>query len=177
MNWHNISDSTEQIIDKYLPTFPFKSIWLLSVGLFPFSRSSLFHVSLLSKSERGSECERRSECVGVCVYYNVYTYYHLFHDQRLKLTFFKSSCGNCHWQIIWYSESMSFCLRFNKKKLTVCLSTRNFNISHDFWILSNRTCIFHVCMPYGKIFFVVPRSRSSVNVIVKYQGHFWENGC
>ena len=39
---------------------------------------------------------------------------------------------------------------------------------------SDRYLIFYLCIPYGKTFSLVPTSRSSVNVKVKYQGHTFQ---
>ena len=36
-------------------------------------------------------------------------------------------------------------------------------------MVSDRDFIFHMCIPYGKTFPFVPRSKSSVKVKVKYQ--------
>ena len=38
-------------------------------------------------------------------------------------------------------------------------------------MVSDRDFIFHVYIPWGKNHSLVPKSRSSVKVIVKYQGH------
>jgi hypothetical protein len=34
---------------------------------------------------------------------------------------------------------------------------KNFNIGHSFWIASDRTFIFHMCVPYDKTFLLVPK--------------------
>ena len=39
-------------------------------------------------------------------------------------------------------------------------------------MVSDKAFIFHKCIPLGKTFSLVPKSRSSVEVKVKYQGHF-----
>ena len=38
-------------------------------------------------------------------------------------------------------------------------------------MVSDRAFIFHKYIPLGKILFLVPKSRSSVKVSAKYQGH------
>ena len=38
-------------------------------------------------------------------------------------------------------------------------------------MVSDRAFIFHMCIPCGKTFYVVPKSKSSIMVSVKYQGH------
>jgi hypothetical protein len=38
-------------------------------------------------------------------------------------------------------------------RLFVC---KNFNIGHMFWMASDRAFIFHMCVPYDKIFLLVP---------------------
>ena len=38
-------------------------------------------------------------------------------------------------------------------------------------MLSDRAFIFHIYIPWGKTLSLVPKSRSSVKVKVKYQGH------
>ena len=38
-------------------------------------------------------------------------------------------------------------------------------------MVSDRDFIFHMCVPCGKTFSLVPRSRSFVKVEVKYQDH------
>ena len=45
---------------------------------------------------------------------------------------------------------------------------KNCNI---FRMVSDTAFIFHMCIPCGKTFSVVPRSRSSIKVKIKYQGH------
>ena len=42
----------------------------------------------------------------------------------------------------------------------ICLSAKNFNIGHNFWMLSDRAFIYHMCIPCGKTFSLVPRSQS-----------------
>jgi hypothetical protein len=39
-------------------------------------------------------------------------------------------------------------------RLSVC---KNFNIGHIFWMVSDRTFIFHMCIPYDKTFLLVPK--------------------
>ena len=34
---------------------------------------------------------------------------------------------------------------------------------------------FHMCIPCGKTFSLVPRSRLSVSIKVKYEGHIFQN--
>ena len=57
-----------------------------------------------------------------------------------------------------------------------CLSAKKpFKIAHIFLMVSGRAFIFQMCIPCGKIFSMVSRSRSSVKV--KYQSHtFSKNG-
>ena len=37
-------------------------------------------------------------------------------------------------------------------------------------MVSDRAFIFHICIPWGKTLSLVPKSRSSIEVKVKYQG-------
>ena len=53
--------------------------------------------------------------------------------------------------------------------LFVC---KNFYIGHSFWMISDRAFIFHIHISYGNTLSLVPKSRSSVKVKVKYQGQF-----
>ena len=46
-----------------------------------------------------------------------------------------------------------------------------FNIDSNFWMVSDRAFIFICFFPVIRFFFFVPRSRSSVNVKLKYKGH------
>ena len=48
--------------------------------------------------------------------------------------------------------------------LSLCLSAKNFNIGHNFLIVSDRAFIFYIYIPWGKILSLVSKSRSSVNV-------------
>ena len=58
--------------------------------------------------------------------------------------------------------------------LFVC---KNFYIGHIFWLVRCRAFIFHMSIPCDKTFLLVPSSRSSVKVKVKYQGQcFPKNG-
>ena len=41
----------------------------------------------------------------------------------------------------------------------------------------NRAFIFQMFIPYGKTFSLVPMSRSSIKVKVKYQGHTFQKGA
>ena len=54
----------------------------------------------------------------------------------------------------------------------VCLSAKNFNIGHNFWMVSDRTFMFHMCIPSCKTFSSVPRSRSNVKVTIFKNNHF-----
>ena len=47
------------------------------------------------------------------------------------------------------------------------------NIGHNFLIVSDRACILHMCISCSKDFALVPRSRPSIKVKVKYQGHIF----
>ena len=45
-------------------------------------------------------------------------------------------------------------------------------------MVSDRAFTFHMCIPCGQTFSLVPRSRSCMNVKVKYQPPFFKkNGC
>ena len=55
----------------------------------------------------------------------------------------------------------------------VCLSAKIFNVGHNFRMESDRAFMFQMCVPCGLTFSVVPRSRTSVNVKVKYPGHIF----
>ena len=44
----------------------------------------------------------------------------------------------------------------------VCFSTKSFTTDHNFWMVSHRAFIFHMCIPYGRPFIFAPRSRSWV---------------
>ena len=54
----------------------------------------------------------------------------------------------------------SVCLYFHKKT----------NIGHNFCMVSDRTCIFHMCILWGKTFPLAPRLKSSVRGKVKNHG-------
>ena len=47
--------------------------------------------------------------------------------------------------------------------LTVCLFVRgkNFNIGHNFWTVSDRAFIFHMCIPCDKTFPLIPKFLTS----------------
>ena len=69
------------------------------------------------------------------------------------------------------SGLFSFSFHFVSFFLFVC-QQKTWYIGHNFWMVSDRTFIFHMCIPFGKTFFVlVSRSGSSVKAEVKYQGH------
>ena len=55
----------------------------------------------------------------------------------------------------------------------VCLvcAKKNFNIVHNFLMIHDRAFIFYIFIPRGKTLSLGSRSRSSVKVNVKYQGH------
>ena len=61
--------------------------------------------------------------------------------------------------------------------LSDCLFvSKNFHIGHKFWMVCDGTFIFYMCIPCGKTFSLLQRSRSSVRV--KYQGCiFQKKGC
>ena len=50
---------------------------------------------------------------------------------------------------------------------------RTFDVASNFWMVTDRAYIimFHMCIPCGKSFSSVPRSKSSVKAKVKYEGH------
>ena len=64
-------------------------------------------------------------------------------------------------------------------RLTVCLcfsgwlQKKKLNIGHNFLMVCIRAFIFHMCISCGETFSLVPGSRSSVKIKVKYQGHFF----
>ena len=41
-------------------------------------------------------------------------------------------------------------------------------------MVSDKTLIFHMCIPFGKTFSLVPSSRSSVKIKAKYQGNTFQ---
>ena len=53
--------------------------------------------------------------------------------------------------------------------LSICLSKKYFKTGHNFLIVSDRAFMYNMCIPCGKIFFMVP--RSAVEVKLKYRGH------
>ena len=56
------------------------------------------------------------------------------------------------------------------------LSVKSFNIGHNLLIVSVRAFLFYIGIPCGKMFSLVPRSRSSVGV--KYERScFSKSGC
>ena len=57
--------------------------------------------------------------------------------------------------------------------LSVCLQ-KIFNIDHNILMINDTAFIFHKCIPNGKNFSLVPRSRSAVKVKFKYQCHTFQ---
>ena len=56
--------------------------------------------------------------------------------------------------------------------VSICLFVcKNFWIGHSFWMVSDRAFIFCIYIPWDKTLSLVPKSRSSVKVKVKYQGY------
>jgi hypothetical protein len=62
-------------------------------------------------------------------------------------------------------NALFLCLRIERSgaysfwpvRPSVCLSVcKTFNIGHIFWMVSDRTFIFHMCVPYDKTFLLVP---------------------
>ena len=85
-----------------------------------------------------------------------------------KSNFYAPASINLEHIVFGPSVCPSFCL-------FVC---KNFYIGHSFRMVCNRAFIFQMYIPY-KTFSLVPKSRSSVKVSVKYQGHSFRKqiGC
>ena len=53
----------------------------------------------------------------------------------------------------------------------ILMQNANFNIGHNFWMVWYRVLIFDMWIPCDRTLMIVPSSKSSVKVMVKYQGH------
>ena len=58
--------------------------------------------------------------------------------------------------------------------LFVYLSTKNFSMHHNFGMVWHRAFILHMCATCGEMFCLALRSRSAINVKVKYQDHIFQ---
>ena len=66
--------------------------------------------------------------------------------------------------------------------LSFCLFVRkNFNIGHNFWMVSDTAFILHMCISWVKMFSLVSRSRylsrSNIKVTIFYKWALWVDSC
>ena len=99
-------------------------------------------------------------------YWNIFTFIFLFNIDYLSIFFVP--CIDRSGAYSFFLDCFLVVLLFVRK---------NFYIGHSFWLVRVKAIIFHMSIPCYKIFLLVPSSRSSVKVTVKYQGHsFRKNG-
>ena len=53
----------------------------------------------------------------------------------------------------------------------ILVQNANFNTRHNFWMTWHRTCIFCMWISCDQTLMMLPNSRSSLKVKIKYQGH------